>query len=181
LLFAGGLFYKVDLFFFVSKNGVSLQTNLIRMAIIRLTRVFHFDMAHVLLNYPGKCKNIHGHSYTLEVTVKGSPCIDHASPKKGMLIDFSDFKNLIISEIIDTWDHALMIHKNTDPILLNALQYNYDKIITVPFQPTTENMVCELASIIKKILPSDLQLFSLRLYETEKSFAEWFASENIDY
>jgi len=135
-------------------------------------------MAHVLLNYPEKCKNIHGHSYRLEVTVKGVPCNEETSPKKGMLIDFSDFKNLIQNEIVTVWDHALMIHQDSDPVLLSALKNNYEKIIIVPFQPTTENMICELSSIIKRILPSDLHLFSLRLYETEKSFAEWFASEN---
>jgi 6-pyruvoyltetrahydropterin/6-carboxytetrahydropterin synthase len=150
------------------------------MATLRLTRVFHFDMAHVLLNYPGKCKNIHGHTYKLEVTVTGTLCNEETSPKKGMIIDFSDFKNLIQDEIITFWDHALMIHHDTDPILLNALKSNYEKIIEVPFQPTTENMICELSSIIKQILPSDLQLFSLRLFETEKSYAEWYASENVN-
>jgi 6-pyruvoyltetrahydropterin/6-carboxytetrahydropterin synthase len=148
------------------------------MAVLRLTRVFHFDMAHALLNYHGKCKNIHGHTYKLEVTVKGTPCNDDTSPKKGMLIDFSDFKKLIHEEIITVWDHALMIHQNSDPALLNALKNNFDKVILAAFQPTTENMICELADIIKKILPFDLQLFSLRLYETENSYAEWYASEN---
>jgi 6-pyruvoyltetrahydropterin/6-carboxytetrahydropterin synthase len=148
------------------------------MAVLRLTRVFNFNMAHVLLNYQGKCSNIHGHTYKLEVTVKGTPCNDISSPKKGMLIDFSDFKSLIINKIINIWDHALMIHQNTDPVLLKALKKNYEKLIMVNFQPTTENMTCELSTLIKKILPTDLQLFSLRLYETEKSYAEWYASEN---
>ena len=150
------------------------------MAILHLTRVFNFDMAHVLLNYHGKCKNIHGHTYRLEVTVRGTPSNDDASPKKGMLIDFSDYKILIDKNIITVWDHALMIHQDTEPVLLNELKKNYEKIIVVPFQPTTENMICELASSIKKILPADLQLFSLRLYETEKSYAEWYASENAE-
>jgi len=148
------------------------------MAVIRLTRIFNFDMAHVLLNYQGKCKNIHGHNYKLEVTVKGVPCNDHTSPKKGMLIDFSDFKKLIDNNIIVFWDHALMIHQETDPDLLKALKQNYEKLLIVPFQPTTENMICELATVIKKLLPDDLKLFSLRLYETEKSYAEWYAAEN---
>jgi 6-pyruvoyltetrahydropterin/6-carboxytetrahydropterin synthase len=148
------------------------------MATLRLTRVFSFDMAHVLLNYQGKCKNIHGHTYKLEVTVKGVPCNEEDSPQKGMLIDFSDFKKLIENVIISVWDHALMIHVDSDPALLDALKNNYEKVLFVSFQPTTENMICELASIIKKILPANLQLFSLRLYETEKSFAEWYASEN---
>jgi 6-pyruvoyltetrahydropterin/6-carboxytetrahydropterin synthase len=150
------------------------------MAILRLTRVFCFDMAHALLNYHGKCKNIHGHTYKLEVTVKGTLCNDDNSPKKGMLIDFSDFKKLIQDEIITKWDHALMIHENSDTALLVALKNNYEKVITTSFQPTTENMICQLVAIIKKILPLDIQLFSLRLYETEKSYAEWVASENIE-
>jgi 6-pyruvoyltetrahydropterin/6-carboxytetrahydropterin synthase len=148
------------------------------MAILRLTRVYNFDMAHALLNYHGKCKNIHGHTYKLEVTVKGTLCNDIASPNKGMLIDFSDFKKLIGENIVSVWDHALMIHQNSDPELLDALKKNYEKLIFVPFQPTTENMVWELSLLIKKLLPPDLSLFSLRLYETEKSFAEWFADEN---
>jgi 6-pyruvoyltetrahydropterin/6-carboxytetrahydropterin synthase len=150
------------------------------MAILRLSRVFYFDMAHVLLNYHGKCKNIHGHTYRLEVTVKGAPCNDETSPMKGMLIDFSDFKKLIQGNLISVWDHALMIHQGSDPVLLDALKSNYEKIIITPFQPTTENMICEMASIIKELLPSHLQLFCLRLYETEKSYAEWHASENIE-
>jgi len=148
------------------------------MAILRLTRIFIFDMAHVLHNYDGKCKNIHGHTYKLEVTVRGSPSNEDASPKRGMLIDFSDLKKLIEYSIISVWDHALMISHETDPVLLNALKKNYEKIIIVPFQPTTENMICELTSIIKNLLPKDLQLFSLRLYETDKSYAEWCAEEN---
>jgi len=148
------------------------------MAILRLTRVFNFDMAHVLLNYHGKCKNIHGHTYRLEVTVRGVPINDETSPNKGMLIDFGDFKSIIENNIIKVWDHALMIHQDTDPVLLDALKNNYEKINMVSFQPTTENMICELATVIKKILPEHLQLFSLRLYETAKSFAEWYAEEN---
>jgi 6-pyruvoyltetrahydropterin/6-carboxytetrahydropterin synthase len=150
------------------------------MATLRLTRVFHFDMAHVLLHYPGKCRNIHGHTYKLEVTVTGVLSNDETSPKKGMLIDFCDFKNLINNEIINLWDHAFMIHRDSDPVLLNTLNNNYEKIVVVPFQPTTENMICELAAIIRNILPADLQLFSLRLYETENSYAEWNATENIE-
>lgn len=148
------------------------------MAVVRLTRVFHFDMAHALHNYAGKCKNIHGHTYRLEVTVKGTPSNADTSPKRGMLIDFSDFKKLIEKEIINVWDHSLMLQQDTDTMVLQCLLNQYEKIRVVAYQPTTENMICELAEIIKKILPTDLQLYSLRLNETEKSFAEWFAGEN---
>ena len=62
------------------------------MSIVRISKEFNFDMAHALLGYDGLCKNIHGHSYTLVVTVTGAPVNDVNSPKNGMLIDFKDLK-----------------------------------------------------------------------------------------
>ncbi len=62
---------------------------------IRITKIFHFEMAHALNNYDGLCRNIHGHSYKLRVTLIGQPSNDKTSPKKGMLIDFSDIKKIV--------------------------------------------------------------------------------------
>lgn len=148
------------------------------MATIRLTKVFNFAMAHALHNYDGLCKNIHGHSYHFEVTVVGRPNEDKSSPKKGMLIDFSVLKKLINRELIDHLDHSLMLSQESDPALIQLLQKNYEKIVLVPFQPTTENMLSYFAEKIKAVLPPDVQLFSLKLKETDNSFAEWFASDN---
>ena len=148
------------------------------MAKIRLTKVFTYAMAHALDNYEGLCKNIHGHNYHLEVTVSGIPVVDLNSPKKGMLIDFSDLKRLINSEIIDVLDHALMLNDATNPDLISLLKKSYERVIMVPFQPTTENMLCYLADTIKKLLPTGVLLYSLKLKETENSFAEWYAVDN---
>lgn len=147
------------------------------MAIIRISKEFNFDMAHALLGYDGLCKNIHGHSYTLIVTVKGKPISSEISPKVGMLIDFKDLKNLIKSRIIDKLDHSLVLNESTPGDLKKQLEQNFDKIIYTPYQPTTENMVADLANQIKELLPSELGLFSLRLRETETSFAEWFSED----
>jgi len=135
-------------------------------------------MAHALENYHGMCKNIHGHTYRLEVTVKGEPNQEEHSPNRGMIIDFSDLKKIIEEKIISLWDHALMLNNRSNPELLSLLQKNYEKIILVDFQPTTENMICYLATEIKTILPPDIQLYSIKLKETENSYATWFASEN---
>lgn len=148
------------------------------MAKIRLTKVFSYAMAHALDNYDGLCKNIHGHNYHLEVTVSGIPVIDMSSPKKGMLIDFSDLKRIINHDIIEVLDHALMLNQDTNPELMALLKKSYERVIMVPFQPTTENMLCYLAETIKKILPSGVHLYSLKLKETENSYAEWFAVDN---
>ena len=148
------------------------------MAKIRLTKVFTYAMAHALDNYDGLCKNIHGHNYHLEVTVSGIPVIDIASPKKGMLIDFSDLKTIINQNIVDVWDHALMLNEATNPELISLLKRSYERIILVPFQPTTENMLCHLAETIKQLLPQGVCLYSIKLKETENSYAEWYAVDN---
>lgn len=149
------------------------------MATIRLTKVFSYAMAHALDSYDGLCKNIHGHTYHLEVTVVGNPVRDTSSPKKGMLIDFTDLKRLINSEIVDVWDHALMLNETTNPDLIALLKKSYERIIIVPFQPTTENMLCFLSEKIKSILPKEVHLYALKLKETENSYAEWYASDNL--
>ncbi|MDX9890920.1 MAG: 6-carboxytetrahydropterin synthase [Bacteroidales bacterium] len=148
------------------------------MAKIRLTKVFSYAMAHALDNYDGLCKNIHGHNYHLEVTVSGIPVVDTLSPKKGMLIDFSDLKTIINREIVDVLDHALMLNDATNPELISLLKKTYERVIMVPFQPTTENMLCYLADTIQKVLPEGVLLYSLKLKETENSYAEWYAIDN---
>ncbi|HPE40424.1 MAG TPA: 6-carboxytetrahydropterin synthase [Bacteroidales bacterium] len=148
------------------------------MAKIRLTKVFSYAMAHALDNYDGLCKNIHGHNYHLEVTVSGIPVVDTLSPKKGMLIDFSDLKTIINREIVDVLDHALMLNDATNPDLISLLKKTYERVIMVPFQPTTENMLCYLADTVQKVLPEGVLLYSLKLKETENSYAEWYAIDN---
>ena len=130
------------------------------MAKIRLTKVFSYAMAHALDNYDGLCKNIHGHNYHLEVTVSGIPVVDTLSPKKGMLIDFSDLKTIINREIVDVLDHALMLNDATNPELIALLKKTYERVIMVPFQPTTENMLCYLADTIQKFFLKGLLFFS---------------------
>jgi len=147
------------------------------MTIIRISKEFTFDMAHALLGYDGLCKNIHGHSYTLVVTVIGSPIDDDTSPKNGMLIDFKDLKNIIKQQIIDRFDHALVLNSLTPKDLLDMLMKNYDKIVLLDYQPTTENMIADMAGQIQHLLPKSLKLFSLRLRETPTSYAEWFAGD----
>jgi len=61
---------------------------------IRITKQFDFETAHALYGYDGKCKNIHGHSYHLHVTVIGTPIDDLSNSNNGMVLDFGDLKNL---------------------------------------------------------------------------------------
>jgi 6-pyruvoyltetrahydropterin/6-carboxytetrahydropterin synthase len=148
------------------------------MAKIRVTKQFGFEMSHALLNYDGLCRNIHGHSYKLQVTIAGEPMQDAGSPKDGMVIDFSILKKLIQEQIISKLDHSLMINEKAPIDKLSAMGQMYERLQVVPFQPTSENMVLYIAGQVKLLLPDHLELFSIRLYETGNSFAEWYASDN---
>ena len=149
------------------------------MSKIRITKQFSFETGHALYGYDGKCKNVHGHSYKLSVTVIGTPISDNKNVKFGMVIDFSDLKKIVREEIVDQFDHATVFNKNTPHIELAAeLKNREHHVILVDYQPTSENMVIDFAKKISDRLPSQIQLHSLKLQETESSFAEWYASDN---
>lgn len=147
------------------------------MAKIRLTKEFKFEMAHALLGYDGPCRNIHGHSYYLYVTVTGNTLEDDQSSRNGMVMDFNELKELVKDEITNDLDHALVLYDKTPSNILQSLQ-DFNNLILLPYQPTCENMLQDFAVRIKKRLPSHIELFSLKLCETVTSSAEWYASDN---
>ena len=144
---------------------------------IRLTKQFGFEMAHALWNYDGSCRNVHGHSYKLFVTIIGEPIKDVNSPRNGMIIDFSDLKKLIKSQIVDELDHSFMVSSDADIHRLKQVDQMFEKLKVVDFQPTCENLLFYIAGIIIAHLPGNLKLYSLKLCETPTSYAEWFAED----
>lgn len=149
------------------------------MNTVRITKEFVFDMAHALHNYDGLCRNIHGHTYRLCVTLKGKPIEDESNVKLGMVMDFGELKRIVKEPVVERFDHALVL--NASHQLANKLVgiQDYDKIIEVPFQPTCENLIVLFAQEILQRLPQTVSLYSLRLYETPTSYAEWFADDNL--
>lgn len=149
------------------------------MSTIRITKQFTFETGHALYGYDGKCKNVHGHSYKLSVTVIGSPITDSSHVKFGMVIDFGDLKKIVKEEVEDVFDHATVFNQNTPHLeLAKELQNRGHNVILVDYQPTSENMVVDFADKIIKRLPKGTALHSLKLQETATSFAEWYASDN---
>lgn len=148
------------------------------MSKIRVTKRFHFEMAHTLYEYDGLCRNIHGHSYNLEVTLIGEPRNKPKHPKDGMVMDFSEIKEIVKSKIVSRFDHALMVNQLVPKKQMELLKQTTERVIVVDFQPTSENIVAYIAAILQQHLPLGVNLFSIRLYETVTSFAEWFASDN---
>ena len=145
------------------------------MPLIRLTKEFSFDAAHALVDYDGKCRHIHGHSYRLLITIQGAPNDNLDDPKNGMVMDFGLIKTLVNQKIIDTYDHALLLR--FDAPLAAALQEAYQNVISLPFQPTCEQLCLHFADLLKQAFPPAFRLFSIRLYETPTSYAEWYACD----
>lgn len=149
------------------------------MSSIRITKQFSFETGHALYGYDGKCKNVHGHSYKLDVTVIGEPISDTTNVKLGMVIDFSDLKKIVKEEIVNVFDHATVFNKNTPHVeLAKELEHRGHNVLLVEYQPTSEMMVIDFAKKIKARLPESISLHSLKLQETATSYAEWFASDN---
>jgi 6-pyruvoyltetrahydropterin/6-carboxytetrahydropterin synthase len=146
---------------------------------IRVTREFTFEMAHLLTDYDGPCKNVHGHSYRLFVTLSGIPLDDKTNPKNGMVIDFTELKNIVLNNIIGQFDHSVVISSNSDPEKIEMMSKTFGNTVIVDYQPTCENLVADIAERLKDKFPGRVNLHSLKLYETAKSYAEWFADDNI--
>jgi len=146
--------------------------------VIRITREFSFEMAHVLQNYDGPCRNVHGHSYRLFVTLSGIPVSDAENPKNGMVMDFTDLKNIVVGKIVNRFDHAVVISSDFNREKRKMMENTFGNTVVVDYQPTCENLVADFAGILKNELPAGISLHSLRLYETAKSYAEWFAADN---
>ncbi|MBT3872049.1 MAG: 6-carboxytetrahydropterin synthase [Flavobacteriaceae bacterium] len=149
------------------------------MSTIRITKQFSFETGHALYGYDGKCRNVHGHSYKLNVTVIGQPISDTTHVKLGMVIDFSDLKVIVKNKIVDIFDHATVFNKNTPHVeLAKELADRGHDVLLVDYQPTSEMMIIDFANVIKQELPSHIKLHSLKLQETDSCYAQWFASDN---
>ena len=147
-------------------------------SIIRVTTEFTFEMAHVLKDYDGPCRNVHGHSYRLFVTLSGKPADVKGNPRDGMVIDFNDIKNIVVKHIVSRFDHSVVISNDFDNERKNMMTRTFGNTIIVDYQPTCENLVTDFAQKLKNEIPDGVKLYSLKLYETAKSYAEWYASDN---
>lgn len=143
---------------------------------IRITKEFDFETAHALDGYEGKCKDIHGHSYHLRVTLIGKPSNDSCLSDCGMVIDFGDIKKIVREHIYEEFDHRLILRKDSR---FRGLEESNSRTRYVNYQPTCENMLIDIVEMIQLHLKGDVKLHSAFLRETATSYTEWFASDNM--
>ena len=126
-----------------------------------------FDSAHFLHGYEGKCSNIHGHRWTLEVKIAGEK-LRESGDKRGMLIDFGDLKKAVRS-LADAYDHALIYESGSlRPQTVQALQEENFRLIEVPFRPTAENFARHFCHELEL---SGISADSVTAYETPENCA----------
>ena len=138
---------------------------------IQVTKIFRFETAHAIYGYPGKCKNIHGHSYILHVTVATRKITNDYLPSPGFIIDFKELKRLIQSSVIKEFDHQLIL--SGDYIKNNITTSQLENLRIWEMEPTVENMLLFIKNIVQKELPENVLLSKLKMYETNDSYAEW--------
>jgi len=157
------------------KGGLELK-------VITVTKEFAFDMAHMLAEHDGLCKNIHGHTYKLLITLsRGSGLIDDG-PAEGMIMDFKQLKELVGEKIVAPFDHALMVNVNSKSLLEQKLydlfrnHADLQKVYWVDYRPTAENMadhIFEKAGFLLRRFGVNVE--RVRLYETPTSYVEVYA------
>lgn len=126
-----------------------------------------FDSAHFLAGYNGKCANIHGHHWVIEVEINGD-CLTKNGEKRDMLLDFGDFKN-IVRHATDNFDHSLIFEENSlKTATVKALEDENFRLIAVPFRPTAENFARYFYEYLKE---KSLPVKSVSVYETPENCA----------
>ncbi|MBR0485327.1 MAG: 6-carboxytetrahydropterin synthase QueD [Oscillospiraceae bacterium] len=130
-----------------------------------------FDSAHFLSGYDGKCANLHGHHWMLEVSIQGS-ALQESGQQRGMLLDFGDLKKAVRS-LADSFDHALIYEENTlRSKTVEALQEEHFRLIPVPFRPTAEHFAKYFFEVLQK---QGLPVSRVTVYETPDNCAEYSA------
>lgn len=137
-----------------------------------VTKLFKFEAAHYLPGYEGPCKVMHGHSYKLEVTVSGNVDLDtsNLNAYDSMVLDFGELKKIVQKHIIEKFDHQLI-----NEIVIEDSEGNPT---IFPYPPTAEAMVVYFKDVITKYLPKDIGLVSIRLWETDTSYATIYCGGN---
>ncbi|MFC0771341.1 6-pyruvoyl trahydropterin synthase family protein [Terrimonas alba] len=137
---------------------------------LQITKIFRFEMAHAIHGYPGKCKNIHGHSYELYVTIASADTSENFLPGPGLIMDFKELKQIVNESLIQQLDHQLVLSRD----FLKAHPVPYpDNLLQWEHEPSAENILVYAQQIISKKLPATVRLVKLKLFETNDSYAEW--------
>ncbi|MEQ1663748.1 MAG: 6-carboxytetrahydropterin synthase QueD [Bdellovibrionales bacterium] len=146
------------------------------MDYVLITKRLEFDAGHRLPSHTSKCAHLHGHRYALEVTLRGRPNTLENHAQQGMVLDFSDVKDLIQKHICDPWDHAFLVYEKDLSVKNFLMTLPNHKTVVMAKPPTVENLAQDIFEILKEVISrtydKNLNLENVRLYETPNSWAD---------
>lgn len=143
---------------------------------MQITTRLEFDAGHRIPCHKSQCRNLHGHRYAIEITLSGAIIHQENTSENGMVMDFSDVKQIARASVVDEWDHAFLVYKDDIEVLnfLNTLPNH--KTVVFSSVPTAENMAAKAFEILnsqyKDVYGNHLKLERVRLYETPNSWAD---------
>jgi 6-pyruvoyltetrahydropterin/6-carboxytetrahydropterin synthase len=136
---------------------------------MKITKEYSWEMAHLLLNHKGRCKNIHGHSYKAIFEIDSWVTRDAGASYDGMVIDYGDLTEF--AEVIDNLDHCFMVHEATEEQanfreVYEKLRLDSNRLLIVGFNPTAENIAEYIYNKVSKNINNTLFTLKVTVKET---------------
>lgn len=141
---------------------------------LTITRKLEFDAGHRIPDHNSQCRNLHGHRYALHITLTGAVVKQDGQSDNGMIMDFSDIKEIASKHLVDLWDHAFLVYEK-DVAVRQFLDSMPDhKTVVLDRVPTVENLAQIAFDKLKGIFQNEtgLTLVKITLYETPNCWAE---------
>ena len=143
---------------------------------LTITRKLEFDAGHRIPYHKSQCRNLHGHRYTLEITLVGNVIEQEGSSDNGMIMDFSDIKALAKQHLVDVWDHAFLVYEKDAQVRDFLASMPDHKTVVIDRIPTVENLARTAWDILRAAYKdrygTGLHLHKLVLHETPNCWAE---------
>jgi 6-pyruvoyltetrahydropterin/6-carboxytetrahydropterin synthase len=141
-----------------------------------ITRRLEFDAGHRIPHHASQCRHMHGHRYAIEITLSGEVIPTEGAPEQGMVMDFSDVKNIANSVLVSHWDHAFLVYQGDHAVVEFLAGLPEHKTVVLPVVPTAENLAAEAFRILNTAYldtyGNKLRLERVRLYETPNNWAD---------
>jgi 6-pyruvoyltetrahydropterin/6-carboxytetrahydropterin synthase len=141
-----------------------------------ITRRLEFDAGHRIPDHQSQCRHLHGHRYVIEVTLSGSIIDKAGDAANGMVMDFSQVKELAMVHLVDAWDHAFLAFAGDHTVVDFLATLPGHKTVVLDRVPTAENLARiafdRLDAVYRDTYGNHLQLERVRLYETPNCWAD---------
>ena len=143
---------------------------------LTITRKLEFDAGHRIPDHKSQCRNLHGHRYSLLITLTGTVIHQEGQSDNGMVMDFSDIKALANTHLVDVWDHAFLVYAGDTAVRQFLDSMPGHKTVVLDCIPTVENLARVAFDILNAVFidryGNGLALNKLTLYETPNCWAE---------